>query len=140
MRGTSARRVEREQRRLQRRWTRRPDIAAPEGPGGTANEVGSKPADREIELSLEFEERLSAKIISALLYRGPWARGHYWLWATTPDGWQLVVKKLASCDDKTAAYTLNAMQQQLAMADAVEWAESKGFDELADHVRTLRRP
>lgn len=60
----------------------------------------------------------------------------YWVVASTRDGEKRRVKMLHGYEDPEDV--LHAMRAQLGLTDAATWADSKGFAELAQHVRSLR--
>ncbi len=60
------------------------------------------------------------------------------VWATTADSRRFMVKDLRS--ETNAREIAHAFTGQVREADAVEWARSKGFSALADHMQSLRDP
>ena len=54
------------------------------------------------------------------------------VWAATGDGERFMVKQFS--DEGTARYTIEAFESQLRVEDPVEWARSKDWVPLAEHL------
>jgi hypothetical protein len=79
-----------------------------------------------------------AKLLGSLVsvvWGAGWTTGTATVWVTTPDGMEFMLKKFDRREE--AESTVNAYEAQVAASDPVTWAASKGFSQLADHLRDL---
>ena len=90
-----------------------------------------------LSFSTTYERRWRELIVSLLTWDmgGGWSAGTWKVWATTEDG-QLFMLKDAG-DDAYARQVVQAYTGQLANLDAIDWAHSKGFTDLAKHLEQL---
>ncbi len=90
-----------------------------------------------LSFSTTYERRWRELIVSLLTWNtsGGWSTGTWKVWATTNDGQVFMLKDAG--DDSYARQVVQAYTGQLANLDAIDWAYSKWFTELAKHLEEL---